>query len=291
MSKPKKFGFVALIGEPNVGKSSILNAIIEKKLSIVSHKVQTTRFRLNGITHVDNSQLVFIDTPGICEVHSLRNRAYNKVAWKSIYEANIIALVVDAKNGISEGTKLIVKRLKQNIQQDAHTIAIINKIDLSDKIKIFVLAKELSEMFGLVDIFYLSSKKKLGFEDLKRWLASNLPDGKWHYEKDKLSDASLNFIVSEITREKIFHRLHDELPYDLEVKTSEWRTVRGSSSKIFQDIYVERESQKRIVLGKNGEAIKNISIKAREDINRFLGKKIHLFLRVRVKKRKMSGDI
>ena len=284
MAESKRFGFTALVGEPNVGKSSILNAMINKKLSIVSHKVQTTRFRLNGIMQVEKSQLVFIDTPGICETRSLRDRKYNKVAWRSIHEANIVALVLDAKNGITEGTNTIIKRLRSNFPKAVNTIAVVNKIDLADKLNILLLSEKISKDFGIEDIFYVSAKKRLGFDALKGWLASNVPHGDWLFEKDQLSDAPLNFIVSEITREKIFLRLHDELPYDIEVKTREWKNQKDDSCMIFQDIFVERASQKGIVLGKNGEAIKSISINAREDMSKFLSKKVHLFLRVKLKK-------
>ena len=284
MIESKRFGFTALVGEPNVGKSSILNSIMNKKLSIVSHKVQTTRFRLNGIMQIGNSQLAFIDTPGIGEARSLRDRGYNKIAWRSIHDANIVALVLDAKNGITEGTRMIVNRLKLNFPRNVNTIVIVNKIDLVDKVRILLLSEKISKDLGFEDIFYVSATKRLGLDDLKCWLASNIPYGDWLFENDQLSDAPLDFIFSEITREKIFLRLHDEIPYDIEVKTREWKNYKNHSCKIFQDIYVARASQKGIVLGKNGEVIKSISIKAREDMSNFLSKTVHLFLRVRLKK-------
>ena len=284
MSKINKFGFVALMGEPNVGKSSILNTILEKKLSIVSHKVQTTRFRLNGILCERESQIAFIDTPGICDAKSLRERSYNKVAWQCIYDTNIVALVIDAKKGINNQTELIYKRLKSNSDDSIELVVILNKIDLVDKSKLLSLAAHVSKSYGISEIFFVSAKKRLGFDGLKKWLAENIPNGDWVFDAKQISDAPLNFVVGELTREKIFLRLHDELPYDLEVKTIEWKNNNDSSCSIFQDIYVSRDSQKGIVLGKKGEVIKKISIAARKEISNFLGKKVHLFLRVRSKK-------
>lgn len=284
MNLERKFGFVALIGEANVGKSSILNALLNKKLSIVSHKVQTTRFRLNGITRVANSQLAFIDSPGICDARNLRERAYNKVAWQCVSEADTVALIFDGKRGITQLSRLIVKRFKSNFSSGGQLIAIINKIDLVDKTKLLSLTQEISSEFGISDIFFVSAKKRLGLDDLKKWLAQNIPGGDWLYSDDLLSDSPLKFIVSEMTRGKIFLRLHDELPYDLEVVTTEMENTKDNGCKIFQEVYVLRESQKGIVLGKNGSAIKKISIEARKEIESFLERKTHLFLNVKLKR-------
>ena len=283
MAANKKFGFIALIGEPNVGKSSMLNYLLEKKISIVSHKVQTTKFRLNGITQEGSSQMAFIDTPGICDARNLRERNYSKVAWRSIHDADIVALVVDAKNGITDSTRLIVKRLNLNFVENIKMIIVLNKIDLVDKERVLKLASDISEEFGNFDIFFVSARKGKGFDDFRKWLASNVPDGKWFYKSNQISDMPLDKIMAELTREKMFTRLHDELPYDLEVETIDWKRA-NNTYVVHQEIYVSRESQKGIVLGKNGRVIKEISIKARHEIESFLGQKVHLFLKAKLKK-------
>ncbi len=283
MTTNEKFGFVALIGEPNVGKSSILNNFLDKKISIVSHKVQTTRFRLNGIIQVKSSQMAFIDTPGICDARTLKERSYNKVAWRSIHDANIVALVIDAKKGITDSTRLIAKRLKLNIVEHTNIIIVLNKIDLVDKERILQITSNIYDEFGNFDTFFVSARKGIGFDDFREWLASSIPDGKWFYKSDQLSDMPLEKIMAELTREKIFLRLHDELPYDLEVETVDLKKA-NNTYVIHQEIYVTRESQKGIVLGKNGRVIKEISIKARHEIENFLDQKVHLFLKVKLKK-------
>ena len=176
MIADKKFGYIALIGEPNVGKSSILNNLLDKKISIVSHKVQTTRFRLNGIVQTGNSQMAFIDTPGICDAKNIKERSYNKVAWRSLHEADIVSLVIDAKKGITASTRLIVKRLKLNFGEKTNMIFVINKIDLVDKERIFLLASRIYQEFGNIEIFFVSARKGKGFDDFKKWLIINLPE-------------------------------------------------------------------------------------------------------------------
>ena len=285
MAVKRKFGFVALIGEPNVGKSSVLNCLLEKKISIVSHKVQTTRFRLNGIIQAGSSQIAFIDTPGICDARNLKERSYNKVAWRSIHDANIVALIIDARSGITNATRLIGKRLKLNFEEKTNMIVVLNKIDLVDKERIFLLASDIYKEFGNSDTFFVSARKGIGFGDFRKWLASNIPDGKWLYKGNQLSDMPLGKIMAEMTREKIFIRLHDELPYELEVETVDWKRTHNTYV-VHQEVYVARESQKGIVLGKNGRVIKEISIKARYEIEKFLGQKVHLFLKAKLRSHK-----
>ena len=281
----RKFGFVALIGEPNVGKSSVLNCLLKKKISIVSHKVQTTRFRLNGIIQARSSQIAFIDTPGICDARNLKERGYNKVAWRSIHDADIVALIIDARSGITNATRLIGNRLKLNFEEKTNMIVVLNKIDLVDKERIILLASDIDKEFGNLDTFFVSARKGIGFGDFRKWLASNTPHGKWLYKGNQLSDMPLGKIMAEMTREKIFIRLHDELPYELEVETVDWKRIHNTYV-VHQEVYVARESQKGIVLGKNGRVIKEISIKARYEIEKFLGQKVHLFLKAKLRSHK-----
>jgi GTP-binding protein Era len=233
-------GFVALIGAPNAGKSTLLNALVGSKVTIVSHKVQTTRALIRGITIVDRSQLIFVDTPGIFAPKRRLDRAMVTTAWSGAHEADLVGVLIDARKGLDEDNEAILERLAE-VKPPA--ILILNK----------------------------------------RWLASRVPRGPWLYPPDQMSDAPMRQLAAEITREKLFERLHQELPYHATVETEQWKDLRGNAVRIEQTIYVERESQRKIVLGKGGAAIKAIGEASRREIEKITEGKVHLFLFVKVR--------
>jgi GTP-binding protein Era len=275
-------GFVALIGSPNSGKSTLTNALVGAKVTIVTHKAQTTRGPVRGILLDGQSQVILVDTPGIFQPKRRLDRAMFATAWERAGDADIVALVIDAKRGLDDGLEPILSRLPQ-IKRP--TIAVLNKIDIVDKPELLCLTSELSAGKHFDEIFMVSALTGDGVGDLKTYLAQNVPAGPWLYPDDQLTDASLRQTAAEITREKLFLRLHDELPYSLTVETTEWKELNDGSVRIEQTIYVQRDSQKKIVLGAKGETIKRISMEAREDIATMAGVPAHLFLFVKVRER------
>jgi GTP-binding protein Era len=275
-------GFVALIGSPNSGKSTLTNALVGAKVTIVTHKAQTTRGPVRGILLDGQSQVILVDTPGIFQPKRRLDRAMFATAWERAGDADIVALVIDAKRGLDDGLEPILSRLPQ-IKRP--TIAVLNKIDIVDKPELLRLTSELSAGKHFDEIFMVSALTGDGVGDLKTYLAQNVPAGPWLYPEDQLTDASLRQTAAEITREKLFLRLHDELPYSLTVETTEWKELNDGSVRIEQTIYVQRDSQKKIVLGAKGETIKRISMEAREDIATMAGVPAHLFLFVKVRER------
>jgi GTPase len=276
----RRCGFVAIIGAPNVGKSTLVNALVGSKVTIVSPKVQTTRAIIRGIAIAGASQLIFVDTPGIFAPRRRLDRAMVATAWSGAHDADIIALMIDAKRGLDEESTAIAAKLAD---MSASRILIVNKVDLVAKPSLLGLVQEVNERLAVAATFMIAAASGDGVEAVKQWLAAHVPEGPWHYPEDQISDAPLRALAAEITREKIYLRLHQELPYRSTVETDQWKELRDGSVRIEQTIYVERESQRKIALGKGGQAIKAIGALAREEIARLIEKPVHLFLFVKVR--------
>ena len=276
----QRCGFVAVIGAPNVGKSTLVNAMVGSKVTIVSHKVQTTRTVIRGIAIEGDAQLIFVDTPGIFAPRRRLDRAMVAVAWSGAKDADIVGLMVDARRGLDEETAAIVERLGET---PAGKILILNKVDLVDKPALLGLVSAANERMRFDATFMVSALSGSGVADVRRWLAAHVPPGPWHYPQDQISDAPMRALAAEITREKIYLRLHQELPYHSTVETEAWKELRDGSVRIEQTIFVERESQRKIVLGKDGQAIRAIGSEARKEIARLIEKPVHLFLFVKVR--------
>ena len=275
-------GFVALIGEPNAGKSTLLNAMVGAKVSIVTHKVQTTRARIRGVAIEGESQIVFVDTPGLFRPRRRLDRAMVAAAWGGAADADVVVLLVEAHRGLTEGVRAIIDALAA--RTDGRRVALaINKIDRVKSEVLLALAEAMNGAYPFVKTFMISAEKGYGVEDLRRWLAAELPEGPWLYPEDQIADLPLRMIAAEVTREKLTLRLHEELPYQLTVETESWQDRKDGSVRIDQMIYVARDGHKGILLGKGGETIKAISQAARTDLEEFLGRKVHLFLQVKVR--------
>ena len=281
MAEPAtRCGFIAIIGATNVGKSTLVNALVGAKVAIVSHKVQTTRAAVRGIAMENGAQLIFVDTPGIFAPKRRLDRAMVTTAWAGAHDADIVCLLVDAKRGIDEETRAIVERLAEVKHP---RVAILNKIDLVEKSTLLTLAKKLNERIPLEATFMTSALTGDGVADLRRWLGTRVPEGPWHYPEDQISDAPMRQLAAEITRENLYARLHQELPYQSTVETDIWKEQRDGAVRIEQTIFVERDSQRKIVLGKGGATIKAIGADARREIAVALERPVHLFLFVKVR--------
>ncbi|MEL6639924.1 MAG: GTPase Era [Pseudomonadota bacterium] len=283
MSTETKAGFVALIGEPNAGKSTLLNHMVGAKVSIVTHKVQTTRARIRGIAMHERSQLVFVDTPGLFRPRRRLDRAMVAAAWGGAGDADVVVLMIEAHRGITEGVKAILETLEERVGEAIVALA-INKIDKVKPEALLALTAEMNERFAFAETFMISAEKGHGTETLKTWLADQLPTGPWLYPEDQIADLPMRNIAAEITREKLTLRLHQELPYELTVETESWEERNDGSARIEQVIYVARDGHKGIVLGKKGETVKAVSTAARQDLEEFLGRRVHLFVQVKVRK-------
>jgi len=273
-------GFVALIGAPNAGKSTLLNALVGSKVTIVSHKVQTTRALIRGIAVEGASQLIFVDTPGIFAPKRRLDRAMVTTAWTGAHDADLVGVLIDARKGLDEEAEAILSRLSDVSRPK---ILILNKIDLVPREALLALARIANEKAKFEATFMISALKRDGVDDLKRWLAEKMLPGPWLYPPDQMSDAPMRQLAAEITREKLFERLHQELPYHSTVETEQWKELRKGDVRIEQTIYVERESQRKIVLGKGGQTIKAIGEAARREIAEIVEGKVHLFLFVKVR--------
>jgi len=273
-------GFVALIGAPNVGKSTLINALVGTKVSIVTPKVQTTRTLIRGIVLAGAAQLIFVDTPGIFAPRRRLDLAMVGTAWGSTQEADIVALVIDSRAGIRDDDEAVLGRLAEIRALKA---LVLNKVDLIAKPALLALTQALNARGSFAATFMVSALSGDGVADLKAWFAAQVPPGPWLYPADQITDAPLRQLAAEITREKLYLRLHQELPYQSTVETEVWKELRDGSVRIEQTIYVERESQRKIVLGKGGATIRAIGAASRADIAAAIEQPVHLFLFVKVR--------
>lgn len=279
----RRCGFVALIGAPNAGKSTLLNALVGAKISIVSRKVQTTRSLVRGIAIEGNAQIIFVDTPGIFAPRRRLDRAMVASAWGGAVDADVVALLVDVRSGIDAEVEAILDKLRT---RDApRPILVLNKIDLVARPKLLELAAALNAQLPFAETFMISALTGDGVAHLKEKLAGLMPPGPWLYPEDQISEAPIRALAAEITREKIFDRLHDELPYQTTVETQAWSDLKDGSARVEQTIYVAREAHKKIVIGEKGRTIKAIGMAARKDIEAAADQKIHLFLFVKVREK------
>jgi len=279
-SSEQRCGFVALIGAPNVGKSTLTNALVGSKVSIVTPKVQTTRALIRGIAIVGASQLILVDTPGIFTPRRRLDRAMVGTAWGSAHEADVVAFLKDAHKGLGDDDEAVLKALGE---VRPPKVLVLNKVDVADKPLLLTLAEKLNARVKFAATFMISALSGDGVADLKDFLATHVPAGPWLYPEDQISDAPLRQLAAEITREKLYLRLHQELPYQSTVETEVWKELKDGSVRIEQTIYVERESQRKIVLGKAGQTIKAIGAAARKDIAEEIEHPVHLFLFVKVR--------
>lgn len=279
---PTRAGFVAVLGAPNVGKSTLTNCLVGAKVSIVSPKVQTTRSKVLGIYIAGPAQVVLVDTPGIFEPRRRLDRAMVAAAWGGAGDADLVLLVVDAIAGLDAKTRAIVDRLAES-ERRVHVI--INKVDAVPKPKLLALASEIGGLAITDDIFMVSALTGDGVEDLKAFLAERMPEGPWLYPEDEISDMPARLLAAEITREKLYLHLHKELPYQAAVETESWEQAAGGGAKVRQVIYVARKSQKGIVLGKQGSRVKVIGTEARAELEELLEMPIHLFIHVKVREK------
>lgn len=281
-------GFAAIIGAPNAGKSTLINALVGSKVAIVSPKVQTTRMPVRGIAIVDQTQIVFVDTPGIFRPRRRLDRAMVKSAWTGAEEADALLLIVDAADlthnpdgPAMRDTLAILEGLKQ--KTSTRKALVLNKIDGMRRVDLLPLVERFHSEGLFEDVFLISALKGDGVIDIANWVASRMPEGPWLYPEDQAADISSRLLAAEVTREKLYLRLHDELPYASAVETETWDERKDGSVRIDQVIYVEREGQKAIVLGKSGQTIKTIGAMARQELETLLGRRVHLFLFVKVR--------
>lgn len=273
-------GFVALIGAPNVGKSTLVNALVGSKVTIVSRKVQTTRALIRGIVIEDHAQIILVDTPGIFAPKRRLDRAMVSTAWSGAHDADLVCVLLDARAGIDEEADAIFAKLA-TVKHPK--ILVLNKIDLVPREKLLALAQRANERLEFTQTFMVAALSGDGVDDLRRALAHDVPEGPYHYPEDQMSDAPLRHLAAEITREKIYRHLHQELPYQSTVETDSWTDRKDKSIRIEQTIFVERDSQRKIVLGKGGATIKSIGADSRKEIAEIVGVPVHLFLFVKVR--------
>src|ERR1700722_8140005 len=273
-------GYLALICAPNAGKSTLLNRLGGQKLASVTPKVQTTRSRLLGIATEDDTQLIFVDTPGIFQPRRRLERAMVAAAWTGAADADVSVLLIDAAHGVDDDSRRIVERLKS---RNAPAILALNKIDLVRRDTLLGMTDQLSKAGNFTQVFMISGLNGDGVDDLRRHLAAIVPEGPFLFPPDQLSDAQERFLAAEVTREQVFLQLHDELPYSATVETESWQERPDGSVRVEQVIYVRRPSQRAIVLGEGGKRIKTIGARARAELGAMLDRKVHLFLFVKVR--------
>ena len=272
-------GVVAVMGAPNAGKSTLVNAMVGSKVSIVSPKVQTTRSRVTGIAIEGNAQIVFLDTPGVFAPRRRLDRAMVDAAWRGAEDADCVLLLVDAKRGVDEDTRRLIDGYKERRIAAA---LVLNKTDLIKPARLLVLADELNKLSAFTDTFMISAEAGDGLADLKRYLAARMPEGPWLYPEDDLTDMPMRLLAAEVTREHAYRQLRQEVPYSVAVETEAWKDQDDGSARIDQVIYVRKESQRKIVIGAKGTQIKAIGAAARAELQRLLDRKVHLFLHVKV---------
>ena len=275
-------GFVALIGEPNAGKSTLLNRMVGAKVSIVTHKVQTTRARIRGVAMEGEAQIVFVDTPGLFRPQRRLDRAMVAAAWSGASDADVVVLMIEAHRGLTEGVQAILDGLQERGGKQPIALA-INKIDRVKSEVLLGLSEKMNAAFNFAETFMISADKGHGIKELRTWLAKSMPEGPLLYPEDQIADLPLRMIAAEITREKLTLRLHQELPYQLTTETDTWEERKDGSVRIDQVIYVIRDGHKGIVLGNKGETIKAVGKAARLELEEFLDRKVHLFLQVKVR--------
>jgi len=297
MSNPEadqKCGFVAVIGAPNAGKSTLVNAMVGAKVSIVTHKVQTTRARVRGVAMVDDTQIVFIDTPGIFAPKRRLDRSMVSAAWEGTQGTDVTLLMVDAPAYLGSDnvkskpqakraridTDAIIAKLKKS---ETQVVLVINKIDLIPRQRLLAMISDLDAHGVFSETFIVSAENGDGLQVLREFLTSKMPVQPWHYPPDQLSDITDRLMAAEITREKLYLRLHDELPYDATVETESWTRTKKKELRVDQIVYVARETQKGIVVGKGGQTLKSIGAAAREELSELLGEPVHLFVHVKVR--------
>ncbi|CUH39212.1 Bex protein [Jannaschia seosinensis] len=276
-------GFVALIGEPNAGKSTLLNRMVGAKVSIVTHKVQTTRARVRGVAMEEAAQIVFVDTPGLFRPKRRLDRAMVAAAWTGVADADAVVLLIEAHRGLTEGVEAILDALAERQRNGQPVLLAVNKIDRVKAEVLLALTEKMNARFPFDATFLISAERGHGVADLKADLAARMPEGPWLYPEDQIADLPLRMIAAEITREKLTLRLHQELPYQLTVETENWEDREDGSVRIDQLIYVIRDGHKGIVLGRKGETTKAVGQAARAELEEFLGRRVHLFLQVKVR--------
>ncbi len=274
-----KCGVVALIGAPNAGKSTLINALVGQKVAITSSKPQTTRTRLLGIAIEDEAQLLLVDTPGIFEPRRRLDRAMVSAAWDGAEDADIIVFLVDARAGLGPKVTSIVERVKH---REEKIILVLNKVDIAAKDKLLNHAAKLNDLSVFDETFFVSAKTGDGLDELRAYLVAAMPEGPWHFPEDQVSDASERILAAEITREQVFRQLHAELPYATAIAMEQYKERPDGSLEIHQQILVEKPTQRAIILGKGGHQIKDIGAKARAELSEILGKTVHLYLHVKV---------
>lgn len=280
MNEDTSCGYVAIVGAPNAGKSTLLNQLVGAKISIVSSKVQTTRARITGIGMLERTQLIFVDTPGIFAPKRRLDRAMVQAAWSGMDDADVILLVVDAARGFDDETRDILKNMAG---RKAPAVLALNKIDKVPREKLLGLTKALNEAHGFAATYMIAASNGDGCKDLLHDLAGRLPKGPWLYPEDQLSDAPMRFLAAEITREKLFNAMRQELPYALTVETEAWKDQKNGSARIDQVIFVERDGQKKIVIGDGGAMLKKVGAAARLEMEKQFERRVHLFLFVKVR--------
>ena len=278
----QRCGTVAVLGAPNAGKSTLVNALVGQKVAIVSPKAQTTRARLMGIAIAAESQLLLVDTPGIFTPNRRLDRAMVKAAWDGAADADRVVLVVDSAAKLGARVEQVLEGVESRTEPK---VLVLNKVDIARKEDLLVFAQKLAERLAPDEIFMVSSTTGDGIADLKAYLAAAMPEGPWHYPEDQLTDATDRMVAAELTREQLYLQLHAEVPYSAAVETEKWEDRRDGSTSIHQQILIERESQKAIIVGKGGARLKAIGQAAREAIGDHLGRKVHLFLHVKVNPR------
>jgi GTP-binding protein Era len=278
----ERCGLVAVLGAPNAGKSTLVNALVGQKVAIVSPKAQTTRARLMGIAIEGEAQMLLVDTPGIFDPNRRLDRAMVAAAWEGAVGADRVLLTIDAAAKVGPRVEAMLEGFGKRPEPK---IVVLNKVDIARKDDLLVLAARLSERFQPEAVFMVSATEGDGVDDLKKHLAAVMPEGPWHYPEDQLSDATDRMVAAEMTREQLYLQLHAELPYASAVETEKWEDRKDGSTVIHQQILVERDSQKAIVLGKGGSKLKAIGAAARAEISEHLGRKVHLFLHVKVNPR------
>jgi len=278
-----KCGYVALIGEPNAGKSTLMNYMVGAKVSIVTHKVQTTRARIRGIAIEDNAQLIFVDTPGLFQTRRNLDKAMVAAAWSGANDGDVVVLLIEAHRGITKGVEMILEGLSKRLRTKQKIVLAINKIDMVKSEKLLALTKTINEMFDFDETFMISAEKGFGVKELRAYFAAHMPKGPWLYPEDQIADVPMRMIAAETTREKLMLRLHQELPYFLTVETTGWEQKKDGSVRIDQVVYVIRERHKGIALGPKGQTIKAVSIAARTELKSLVGAEVHLFIQVKVR--------